>query len=179
MKEVWKPIPGHEGYFASSMGRIRSARVSVLRICGRNSKPTWQKSRDKILRPGTTIGKGYLFFVSSIHGQKKYVKVHRAVLAAFTGDFKSQPVNHINGIKTDNRPENLEWCTQKQNVKHAMVSGLFKDRLSIADVRAIRFFFKRESRRESNSLILSKIFDCKRSTITEIIAGRIYSNYEI
>lgn len=57
------------------------------------------------------------------NGEKKYENIHRLVAKAFvegTGD----EVNHINGIKTDNRAENLEWCTRNENLRHAYVTGL-------------------------------------------------------
>ena len=69
--------------------------------------------------------KGYLS-VSLYKDKNDYQKLlHRLIAEAFIPNPKNLPqVNHINGIKTDNRIENLEWCTAKQNTRHAWDNGL-------------------------------------------------------
>lgn len=55
------------------------------------------------------------------------VKVHRLVLQTFIGPSEGREVNHINGVKDDNRLENLQWVTHRDNIKHAVESGLMPD----------------------------------------------------
>lgn len=117
----WRPIPGWDGFYeASAAGQIRS----VLRVLARPHPKNRERVQSrayggKILSP--KIGRnGYATVQLSAHNQGKTVDVHRLVCAAFTGVMKQgMDVNHINGCRTDNRAENLEWLTRKANLLHA------------------------------------------------------------
>lgn len=113
-QEIWRTIPGIDNsYEASNLGRIRSLKGR------KGSNYILKRQVDRY---------GYLYVSVSPNGRKrKAKKVHRLVAAAFipTDNYELQ-VNHINGIKTDNRPENLEWCSPKENHLHALKTGLKK-----------------------------------------------------
>lgn len=110
--EIWKVIPGFDGlYEASNLGRIRSkARIR------RSGVPL----RGRVLKPTVSRG-GYLqVALTNMDGIRKDMKVHRLVAMAFLSNPENkEQVNHKNGVRNDNRLENLEWCTCSENHRHA------------------------------------------------------------
>ena len=119
-KEVWIDIEDCPGYQISSYGRVKSVEriikrgTNFLSIRGRILKP-WKRSKD------------YLSVGFRVDGKRKVVLVHRLVANAFIPNRESgMEINHLDGDKTNNTVENLEWVTASENVLHAYATGLKK-----------------------------------------------------
>jgi hypothetical protein len=98
--EIWKDIPQFEGvYQASNLGKIK-------RVIAYKKPPGIIKLRKTC--------NGYMQCCISFMGVKKYYLAHRLVISAFVG-IENKDVDHINSDRTDNRIENLRYCTKREN----------------------------------------------------------------
>jgi hypothetical protein len=82
-------------------------------------------SKKKMPLKGGNNNKGYNVLCLSLNNIQTSIKRHRIIALKYIPNPENKPqVNHKNGIKTDNRAENLEWCTNKENAIHAVQNGL-------------------------------------------------------
>ena len=125
IEEIWKPVVGYEGiYEVSSLGRVKSCERTIIRKDGRK-----MNVRGKIMKP-SIIRIGYEQIDLSKKDNAETVYVHRLVGKAFIENpYNKEQINHKNGVKTDNRVENLEWVTSQENMRHAFKNGLRDDDL--------------------------------------------------
>lgn len=116
--EIWKPIPGYKNHEASSLGRLRSL-DKVETVKNRHGTVTKRLKKGRILSVKKSLNNsGYIFRKLISKGPTE--SDHRLIAMAFHGVPKVKMIiNHKNGIKTDNRPENLEWTTYKKNALHS------------------------------------------------------------
>lgn len=107
MEEIWKSIPGYDGYEVSNTGKVKSYKIKKegVLLTQRNTKENDLRLKVKLINNA---------------GERKHIGVHRLVMLAFSPIENSElyEVNHKDGNCQNNNLENLEWTTSKENQKH-------------------------------------------------------------
>ena len=118
--ELWRKAVGVRPiYEVSDRGRVR--RLSYVYETSFRGKPVKRPLPEKIFELKSLSSKGYQRI--NLDGQVLFV--HRLVAMTFIPNHLGHAqINHRNGIKTDNRVENLEWCTNQKNRDHAVATNL-------------------------------------------------------
>lgn len=155
--EEWREVRGYDGrYLVSNLGRVFMTGKAGGR-CGLMSQQ---------------INDGYCLVHLCSSGGPSTKRVHRLVAEAFVPgrSFERNQVNHVNGNRSDNRSENLEWVTQSENIQHAyhVLGNVNKGRkLTSRQVKNIR-------RSEHGAKYLARRYKVGRTTIREIKQGIRY-----
>jgi len=177
MEEIWKDVPEYEGvYQASNMGNVRS----LDRYAPHNRWDVKQGLKGKMIAQNKTK-----FGYFSLKLSRRSYQVHRIIAKTFIPNPENKPqVNHINGIKTYNRVENLEWCTSKENVKHSYEIGLAsgsrrrgskngQSKLIESDVVNIRLMYRQ---RKMSAGDLSELYNVSLPCIWQVIWGKSWKH---
>ena len=117
MQEEWKDIIGYEGYYQiSNLGKIKSLeRVVMSQYSDRKIKTVFKENIFKF----RVNRKGYSVACLYANKKQKLIRVHRLVAIHFIDNpFNKPEVNHIDGNKTNNTTENLEWVNARENTCH-------------------------------------------------------------
>ena len=116
--EIWKAVPGYEDYYeVSTQGRVRSLDRVISRSDGTIAKLKGKLRSQRLCQgyPNVTLHKEH---------KRWTAKVHRLVAITFLGEFPDLQVNHIDGCRTNNNINNLEWVTPAENMKNAIDRGV-------------------------------------------------------
>lgn len=175
MTEIWKDIEGYDGFYqVSNEGRIKSTGGT----CGTCER------KEKIRTPSITKD-GYVKVRLLRSGKDKTERVHRLVAAAFVPNPDGKDtVNHIDGNKTNNRSENLEWVDRSEQMLHAYKIGLKRSRTGVNNsnakltdkqVEEIRSLYVPQST-EFGTVALGKKYGVTNRVIGLIVKGLAYKN---
>ena len=172
--EIWKPIIGYEGFFeVSNLGRVKSLKREIT---GKNN--ILYKCKERILKQRKSRKSDYRHISLTINCNILCRRIHRLVAHAFLDKIENKNVvNHINGIKHDNRVCNLEFCSDYENVHHAIRTGLtpcnkgessLTSKLKNEDIFKIREMSKEgvKQRKIANS------FNICQQLVSEIVRGK-------
>jgi hypothetical protein len=164
MTEIWKDINNFKGlYKVSNLGRI--------------------KSIDRNVKNRTNIVKGVIISQRLSHNGYPRVRlnklsnrydlfVHKLVCETFNGDEKNKQVNHKNFIKHDNRPENLEWVTNSENIQYTYDNLMSKKQKLILDLSNGVYYYSIVEASNYNSInkdVLREMLNGKTQNKTSLV----------
>ena len=173
MKEIWKDIPDYIGiYQVSNLGQVKSLDRTI------NTNNITKKCKGKILSNWIN-SKGYASVVLWKNARQKTFKAHRLVCLMFLENpLDKEQVNHKDGDKLNNCIDNLEWCTNLENMRHAYKTGLNTGNLGTingsAKLTEEKVIYIRNSSESSKTL--AHLYKVNTSTITRIKSRKIWKH---
>lgn len=177
-EEIYKSIPNYEGFYEiSNFQNVKSLSRVITRKNGQKVR-----LKEKILKPAIG-GRGYLSVVLCNDERQRSECIHMLMAKTFIPNPENKKeINHINAITTDNRIENLEWVTHKENMIHAKKLGLieykkgqdhYSSKLVDSDVIKIK---KMLSEKIYSYSQIAKVFNVDKSQISRINSGKTWSH---
>lgn len=177
LNEVWKCLDGiveyGENYEVSNFGNVRR----------KNSIKNRKLIKDK---------NGYLTLTFSKNGQIKGYKVHRLVALAFISNLENKSeINHIDGNKSNNITNNLEWSTRTENINHAYKLGLKKSKIGEINTLGESNGYAKLTEKDIFDLIehwnsgrytqesLSKLYSVSRGCIKSILSRKTWKHLNL
>lgn len=138
----------------------------------------WSNYKHDFLVPQDN-GTGYMKVLLQIKGKPKNIYVHRLIALLFIPNPSCfSEINHIDGNKKNNTIDNLEWCTEAENKRHAVKTGLtlkgernHEHKLTEEQVKTIRSEYVRGSK-DKNQRALAKKYNVSQTAIRYILNGR-------
>lgn len=175
--EKWRQAVGFsERYYVSNMGQIFTTSAH-----GKKDNPT-------IMKPARSFDKrrGTWQYMKTVMDGRN-IRVHRVVAQAWIPNPDGKPfINHINGNKADNRVENLEWCTNAENIRHAYRTGLEQRQLGekhhsahLTNEQVRQFKWEWAHNRKMTRKQYAEALGVSEAAIKDIIRGRSWKWLQI
>ena len=174
MNEIWKDVIGYEKWYeVSDLGRVRRVRAASGTRAGKLLKPSMSKH-------------GYCTVNLSKNGRRHLYFIHKLVQGSFVGSVPDgQEINHIDGDKTNNRLDNLEYISRSEHMRNSIdVLGKYNhqralgeasgnSRMTANDVRTIR---KKYEAGNTTQRELASEYGCSQTCIGHIVRQKTWSH---